>query len=375
MSYCKVRRKSGVELKNRLEQIGEYLLKIPFSVFSLAIITLSILKTGIRGIQPWADLNAVDNFPLLSEDYSKNSLGLLVISKLFGINSKVSYFTLNLALLGIVSIFIAFLATHYLSRFTSRIIVLCTFLSPAYYVLLGNIGRHDLLTIVGLSTIILGKTLVIRFMGLFLSLAGSPEHSISVFLLLLVISSTFKRLSDFFFYLNCLLFSLIYLTSISRIFGSISISSNRFSTLLFDSEIQRRAFINFIRNAPLELYSYFGFYILGLAFCLIHLSGRRLYGFLIVTLLPAIVNIFLLDKTRDYVVALFPVWIYVTRIYFWSMFCEFFDDEKKTRQRLCISILLIIAIVFPSVELTFEGGVRSPYSWIIEKIPISFENQ
>jgi hypothetical protein len=362
-------------LKNRLERIGNYLLEIPYSVFFGAIVTVSILKTGIRGIQPWADLNAIENFPMLSEDYSKNSIGLLAISKLLGINSKVSYFSLNIMLLGLVSIFIAFFAYRYFSPFLSRVIIVSFFLSPAYYVLLGNIGRHDLLTLVGLLTLVLAKTIGIRVIGLMLSLAGSPEHSISVLLLLIVISLTFKKLSDFYQYLNCLVLSLLYLISIPKIFNSNVTSSSRFSILLFDSEIQRKAFTHFIENFPIELYSYFGFYILGLVFCLLHFRGSKLFGFLVVIIFPAIANIFILDKTRDYVIALFPVWVYVIRIYFWSLFCEFFNDEKKTLQRMCISILLIIAMAFPSVEVTFEGGVRSPYSWIIEKIPIIFESQ
>lgn len=355
----------------KFENLGKLILDLRFSSLVPILMAISILKNGLRGIQPWSDLGAVDRFPILSEGYSQTSIGLLAISKVLSVDSKVEFFILNLVFLSAFTFQLSRVIRQQLSDFESRFYLIIIFFSPLYVVLLGNIGRHDILTISGMILLVSADTRLKVSLGLIFALLGSPEHTIATLILLFCLSVIFKLPAEMKKYSLSIGISLIYLlTVLALVNKETNQMSNRFNSILFDKSIQKDALSNFLRQAPLELFSYLGIILFALIPFIMGLEKSQRLGILFVFLIPAIVNILILDKTRDYVVAIVPVIISIFKIFDLRDKTELILEKTKISKSVFLGITLAICLIVPSIELTFEGTVRAPYEWILSKIGV-----
>ena len=355
----------------KIENLGHFILNLNYGAFAILLMAISLLKSGVRGIQPWANLEVIEKFPSLTPGYSQTSLGLLALSKVLAIDTKFEFFIFNIILLSIFTFVLSKGLRNYLSDFESRLYLMILFFSPLYVVLLGNIGRHDILTISGLILVVVANTKAKTSLGLLVALFGSPEHTIATLFLLLCTAWIFKINMQIRKYVLSIAMSCIYLLFILMYLRRDADEiSNRFTSVLFDKQIQKEALSNFLRNAPLELFSYFGVLLFLLIPFLLGLERLQRFGVFAILVVPALANILILDKTRDYVVAVIPILFLIFRICDVKSKLEVIFDKYHVGKSLVLGVALLTCIIVPSIELTFEGSVRAPYEWILSKAGI-----
>ena len=357
------------KIKLSFQKIGSHFLSLNYWSYCLLLSLIFTLKSGVRGILPWGDFDPVYNFPRATQSFSSNSYGLIIFSKLFKVSNKESFFLLNLILL-ILSILLLF--TYLRFRFHSyqaKLLVLAFLSSPIYVVLAGNIGRHDLLTIMGTFMFLLARTNVFKFLAILIACLGSPEHTLAAFMLYLLGLFVLKQKTKFNSAVFAVSFASLY-TILSSIWVKFSADGqSRFNNILTQPEFIMIGLRNFVNNILLEWYSYFSYFWI-LIIIAILLQDRKIrlkIGLLL--LFTMSFNVIMVDKTRDFVVAIIPLAILLLQPIF-KYAVGILDHPNKAQRDLIMGIFLITALVFPAIEITFEGEPRSPFYWLINKLLI-----
>jgi hypothetical protein len=348
-------------------KIGSFFFRINYLKYCLILTTIFILKSGIRGIQPWGDFTPIKNFPLPTKSFSSNSYGLLAIAKLFNIDNKNSFFLLNIILFIVLMSLLYFLIKKQFNKINSRFILLFFIGSPIFVVLTGNIGRHDLLTITGIISFLLVNNKTFKGIFIFIACLGSPEHVLAAFLLYFISVRIYKFKDKLWEAKFALIFSFSY-TIISSIWvGYKASSGNRLQDILTKTEFIRIGVRNFGNNFLLEWYTYFGFFWMTLIIAIIYLEQEKRLKILFLILFPIIFNILTVDKTRDFVIAIIPVAILIHREIYKAI-AEKLEKLGKPYIEATYGILFYFLLIFPSVEITFEGQPRAPFYWLISKL-------
>ena len=345
------------------QKIGKILLNLRETTFILFVLSLFILKVGVRGIQPWADFSPVFNFPNPTSNMSTNSIGILIFSKIFGATTKNTFFILNLGLLFFIfTIFYLYLRKNQ-SFVVTRFLFLVFLGSPIFTVLLGNIGRHDLLTITGIILVFALRNPYSKLLGSLVACFGSPEMYLCALILALACAYILKRN---FFIKNlqvAFIFTFVYLVIISFWTAAGTQGQSRFGYILPFLNISIR---NFTNNLFLEWYTYLG--VLWLIFLVVILNYRKLQslGILLVLISAMTFNILLVDKTRDFVIATFPMFL----VLFWDFFTSLIHNLKSHSRfysEKVVGLTFLLLFFAPQLEITFEGVPRPPWQWFIEK--------
>lgn len=332
----------------------------PYTLFLILVLIFS-LKIGVRGILPWADFSPAENFPQPTRTLSSSSLGLLAISKLFSVDTKFSYFLLNILLLfTFLSIFYIFVRRRF-SGSLSVLVFLFFLSSPISVVLFGNIGRHDLLTIFGMLFFFLSKNRLHVFFAVLLSNLGSPEHSIAAYSLLFV-ASIFNIVPGRRKAFLALASSVLYFIGVQIWLNLADEGTSRFFEILPMIDLALR---NSLNNGHLELFSYLGYFWFSLILAILMINKSRKVLISLVTF-PILFNLIMVDKTRDYVIALIPLVIAVHLEVFGKIFRDLQEKSART-QNIVVGFVLLVTLVLPNLEVTFEGSVRSPYEWFWSK--------
>ncbi|MBM3454629.1 MAG: hypothetical protein FJX80_05720 [Bacteroidetes bacterium] len=359
------------KIKLLLQKIGRYCLSLNYWPYCLMLTAVFTIKSGVRGVLPWGDFQPVSNFPRATQSFSSNSYGLIILSKLFKVNQKESFFLLNLTLL-ILSVLLLFIYLKSRFRtFHAKFLILAFLSSPIYVVLIGNIGRHDLLTIMGTLMFLLSQNTIFKLLAILIACLGSPEHTFAAFMLYLLGSFVLKKKGKFKSALFAVIFSGLY-TIVSSIWAKHSADGqSRFNNILTQPEFVTIGLRNFINNFLLEWYSYFSyFWILIIIAILLHDKKIRLkIGILLA--FTMCFNLIMVDKTRDFVVAIIPLAILLLQPIF-KYIAGIIDQPNKAQKDLVMGIFLLTALISPAIEITFEGQPRAPHSWLITKLLESF---
>ena len=351
----------------KFEFIGKIFYRMNYWKYCLILTIIFTLKNGIRGILPWGDFSPVEDFPKPMQTFSSNSYGLIIISKYIRATNKNSFFLLNLVLLIIMLILLYWFIFKRFNKENSRYLILIFLSSPVFIVLSGNIGRHDLFTVFGMLFSFIFKNRKIQLSCIFLACMGSPEHVLAAFILYFLVCKVFSYKSEVNFSKIVIFFSATF-TILSSIWVHLEASgASRFGNILTQPQFILMGIRNFSNNFLLEWYSYFGFYwvfIFMVIFGLSRSKGLKISYILIFTM---IFNIVMVDKTRDFVVAILPSAILILRELYKSLTKKLSVLNPATRS-LVFGIFLSFTFLFPSVEITFEGQPRAPYFWLIDKI-------
>jgi len=347
--------------RSMLETIGNLVLSKTLYPIFITLVLIFSLKNGIRGVLPWADFSPVENFPQPTRTLSSSSVGLLAISKLFLIETKISYFLLNLILLFIfLNVFYWFVSKKF-SKNIAVLLFLLFFSSPISVVLFGNVGRHDLLTVFGMLFFFLSKNNAQLLCSVAFQILGSPEHSIAAYFLLFVASLfkivQFRRQATI-----ALTVSFIYFIGIQLWLHNSDEGTSRFLEIFPMMDLALR---NSLNNGHLELFSYLGYFWFSSILAIWMIHKHRIVLVILITF-PILFNLIMVDKTRDYVIAIIPLIIALHIEIFGSAFSEL--DKRNIRfQEMVVGGVLLVSLILPSLEVTFEGIVRSPYSWFWSK--------
>ena len=334
--------------------------------FCLFFTLIFFVKAGFRGVQPWGDFSPVASFPKPVKTFSSNSYGLIIISKLLNVNEKTLFFALNIVLLVVfVSSFYCLIYRKF-QPVTAKLLVLVFVSSPLFVVLLGNIGRHDLLTITGIVGFLLVNHKINKLFFLTLGCLGSPEHIAVAFFLYYVGVKVYKfnkfekdaKFAVFF----CALYTLLSSLWIASQTGG----GNRFTNILFETGFLKIAVRNFLNNLSLEWYSYFGFYWITTVIAIVCLRSVLRLKVITLMLIPLLFNVVMVDKTRDFVIAILPLTILIDKPLFDFVNTKLNSINKVEFESL-VGVFVFLLLIFPSVEVTFEGRPRAPFEWPITK--------
>jgi hypothetical protein len=356
-----------IRLHSVFARVGKFALEINYVLYCFTLTVIFTLKTGVRGILPWGDFKPVENFPVPTESFSSNSHGLLIISKLLNITSKNSFFIMNALLLMIFLSLLYLVLFKRMGSLKAKLLVFLFLSSPIYTVLAGNIGRHDLLSIMGMIFFFLFNRKWTKTSFLFLACLGSPEHTLAAFLLYFLAILILKKRDEYFYGIFSVLISSIF-TLISSYWVHVSaLGQSRFNNILTQPEFIRIGLRNFANNFLLEWYSYYGYFWFFIFIAVLSLPKLHQIKMLILLCFPIIFNIVMVDKTRDFVVAIIPFsFLLLKPIYIWGV--EKLANSRIELKRAYIGLFLILAFLFPSIEITFEGQPRAPFFWVISKI-------
>jgi hypothetical protein len=335
-------------------------------------VLIFILKTGIRGILPWSNFEPVIEFPSVVSGFSSYSLGLAGIAHLFHATSEVSYFMLNVTLLlALMFIFYRSLLKLGLDKKTSTLIFLLLIYSPVGIVLAGNIGRHDLLTIAGYALFFTSKSAKLKYLWLILGVLGSPEHFIVgwIFAYLTAFAlgdSDLKKLCQ-----RALFVSILFFLPIFVYVYTSTQSTDRITNIVSETGLMKVALQNSLFSFPLEFYSYFGILIPLFFFVFHSIYCRDKHKFRLIFLIyfiPVLLNTVIVDKTRDYVIAMLASSVVLIKSEYRKGVFSTYLDKSSGRLNLLVGMSAVILLVFPSIEITFEGLPRSPHFWTYTKL-------
>jgi hypothetical protein len=91
----------------------------------------------------------------------------------------------------------------------------------------------------------------------------------------------------------------------------------------------------------------------------VKLGGAGLY-------VPLLFNIVMVDKTRDFVIAIIPLALLIHKPIF-DLIITKLKSINKSDKKFYIGLFLYFIIIFPSIEITFEGRPRAPFEWVVTK--------
>jgi hypothetical protein len=353
------------------EKIGRFANNLEYWKFCLLFTVIFVIKSGFRGIQPWGDFTPVVNFPKPEITFSSNSYGLIIISKLFNATNQQTYFILNIVLLVVSIVVLYYLIYKSFPSFKAKLLVLFFVSSPIFIVLTGNIGRHDLLTITGILGFFIVKKQSSKCLFLILGCLGSPEHIFVAFFLYYMGIKIYAHKEKEFDAKFSVLFTLLY-----NILSNIWISTqnggnNRLENIILEPGFIKIGIRNFFNNVTLEWYSYFGFYWFSLIIALVFLEFKLRVKIFCLLLIPLLFTIILVDKTRDFVVAIIPLALLVHKQIFDFLLVKF-KNVKSDNANIYLGLFIYLIMIFPSIEITFEGRPRAPFEWAITKLLEAF---
>jgi len=352
--------------------LGNYVLRQSPKKVLIVGISIFYIKTGMRGILPWASFDSVNNFPKIEESFSTYSIGLLSLANLTRANTEIRYFILNLALLIFLSIiFLLRLSRHLNSNMSAVLLFLLCLNSPVGVVLAGNIGRHDLLTIFGYIIFFVESKSKLKYVGVIIGLLGSPEHFIVGWVFALILSLALGDKEQIKLSRQALFSSITFFIPIFIFVFIQTNSNNRISNIVTEFEYMQIGIRNWVFSGSLEVYSYFGIFLpVFLVFCVYFYSVEKKKGLSVALIffIPTVLNVFIVDKTRDYVIALLASAVILIRYQLQNSDFHQFVSSDLLRKQIMVGYFLIFILLFPSLEITFEGVPRSPHFWTFSKL-------
>lgn len=336
--------------------------------FLIIMLTFFTAKVGVRGILPWGDFSPVANFPRPTESFSTNSIGLVVISKILNLNDKNSFFIMNLILITVLIILLYKRIKKDHDPLLTKILIILFLGSPIFTLLLGNVGRHDTLTIFGILFFFASKSQIGRLGSILLGCLGSPEHLFAGLLLALICAyslapTSYKRKIS-----KALLLNTLYLSALTLWAQIYSDGQTRFNYILPYAHLAIR---NFLNNVFLEWYSYFGYLWIVLVYIFINFQKKDKIVIGIVFIFAATFNILMVDKTRDFVIAILPTVMIILQLKFWPYLKKISNLEVQNQNKILGAIAVFVCLS-PQIEITFEGVPRAPWQWFITKIMEAF---
>jgi hypothetical protein len=268
-----------------------------------------------------------------------------------------AYAVIGLSLTVITLILGAWMIRRSSDATDARLILVLVFLGPIGIVLLNNIGRHDVLVLLGSLMIgTLGRRPAWAIAGALLMVAGNPEQACvaSVILLIIGLMRGMEHIR------------VRAVTSLVIAFGSfIGLSAWAHANGVggrggYITEYLGNSIYGFFGNFPLSVFAAFGPIWVVLIWILMRVSVRdRILLVIGLGVIPFAVTAITLDQTRVFVgvstAALLPVLIHFVP----AMRME----AEALGYRNTLFWTFIGATFLPSTEVSAQGYVRVPYRW------------
>lgn len=336
--------------------------RLPMWGFALALICLAVIKGGftINALIP----EPLSNYPTPPSTFSSTSYGLRTLAWLLRMDYPGSYVVLGLIITAITLGFIAWAVPRVSQPDDSRIILVLILLGPITLILLNNIGRHDVLMILGGSILgLLGRNWIWALVGVMIMVLGNPEQSIVATVLLLSLTSM-PQLRAWRAGAG-LAVGVSALASITLGLWAHSVGVE--SRIGFITGLLGNSIYQFFGNFPLSVYAGYGIVWVVVIWVMRQASTslRWLIGFALLAI-PFAMTAITLDQTR--------VFVGLTTA---SIVAVLVISVPQMRQASIASgfvnpLFWVFAtgLFLPAIEVWSKGYVRVPYAWFfIEIVP------
>lgn len=351
---------SGVDqLAGNVVRWEFWLRKKPYWIIAVVAWLLVALKAGVVLVEP--SVSSLESFPYPEDRLTGTSYGLRVMAWAVQTESSDAYALIALMLVVVAMIVIPWTLSRRLSSVDASVAVLLLACGSIGTVLLGNVGRSDVLVILGAALIgILGQSWRWAAFGALLMLLGNPEQGvvgIIAYLLCCADPRLRERRRPALVALVIAVSGLGAVTLAARANGG----SSRFAYL---QEYLGNALYHFGHNWPLSIYAAYG--VLWIIICFALLTGygwSRWLVFAGAVALPMLATALTLDQTR--------VFVGVSAAAAFALVTETVPTLVGALTRLRAPVLVLtlaLAVMMPSLEIDFHGTVRATYEWIFTSV-------
>lgn len=334
---------------------------MPYAVFAATCIALAGLKAGIAGALPFFPIrDAVETFPLPNAGLSGLSLGMRGLARLFGTYEEATYFILGVVVTGVA--FVVFAWTARISGGSFRLKASLLILGPLGVLLLGNIGRHDALFVIGAAVIVGGyRRLLLVVAGSLILILANPEQAplACLSLLLLTGAESFRDLRR-----PATVAFISSSVAALALFAWSAVLPQSTSRADFLGPLLGGSLLNFMTNAPLVIYSALGVLWLMWLGVMANGSWRDRAFVAAATMVPLLATAVTFDQTRV-AICLSSLMILSLTFHGLTPAYQFLHSLGCTRPQVVLGGLALVA---PSIEVTFAGHPRAPFGWIAEQL-------
>jgi hypothetical protein len=329
--------------------------------FTLIVMAILLFKNGMHPIgEDWINwvYSAGKNFPE-AENYLSYSLFPVLVSKIMSYPNFLLWWGAFLLLTVVFYIFIFIkinsIAKENYKKWIMIFLIFPFMITPLYYV-----GHYDLITIFGAVIAGLSNRKVFVFIGAFLAISANPEQAIFTSACLLILASGSK---------------IEWHAYIAKVWLSLSISAFVLINLFLGAATEgnrakiifaqlKEVTLNSAGLAQVIIFSVFsaGWIILGLLYKANLGNIRNKFVLLSVTVIPVLLSITILDRTRIGVaVGALPLILLLRGV----MKSDLFANPKalKIRQEYLLYALLLT----PTLIVDTDGLLRLPYLELINK--------
>ena len=345
-------------MTSRLDRLERFLAQGRPELLAVILLALAVFKAGFAF--EVAAQSPTPAFPMPEPGLSPTSYGMPILVTALNLTGNAA--AIGLVMLALTAATLALFALLLLRHRddTEFVVAVIVLLGPIGVVALGNVGRHDWFVITGsLLLAWKGKSISWALLAVVLMVLGNPEQaflaSAALFLLTLVPSFRFMRKSA------------ILAVTVSGI--AVIALSLWVEVLGLDS---RASWIdyhlgwglkNFFLNLPLSIYAAYGAGWVLIAVLVWRCRGwTRVYAIAATIAIPFAATILTADQTRVFVGVSTVVAVLAFR-YSALPFIDWMKSVFPGRWRLA---LLVALIALPAIEITYAGGVRTPFQWVFD---------
>jgi len=342
-------------------RLGAGLAALPIAAFIGLVAVLAVLRNGIW-FTPVPIVVIEENLRSFPDPFpwsESTSYGLRSLLWAFRIGTVEDSMLLTAVVTaGCIAVCVLAIALRFRGQ-QFRLMAMVLLLGPAVTVMLGNIGRNDMLLLTGSVLVACASPgrpwpwLTVAGAGLMI--AGNPEQALVSCGILLAASLT-ARLTEH-RRSAALAFAICGLAYLALQFRSASAGTD--SRLGIFTHNLKASLELFLTSAPLVLYSGYAALWLILGFCLVNATRRdRVIICLAFIAMPILVTATTLDQTR--------VWVGVSTLAVLALAGSLTREATPERAQapLLIGAAFAALMIMPAIEVTFEGIVRMPLEWV-----------
>jgi len=341
-----------------VNKLQSWLMSAPLFFLVFILLAVATFKGGIAFEVAAQEIDPT--FPLPQPGLTSISFGLPFLVWVFGIQGSVT----KIALVSVIAalaliLLVAYLAQKNLPRVEARVALIAIVLGSIGVVLLGNLGRHDVLTIGGgLILGIAGRSFVWGAVGALIMMLGNPEQGVWALSLMLILSltPTFRAYRSNAFILAPIGIAIYIALAVWA--RSLGIDS-RLDWFEYHFKV---SLWNFFGNLPLSLYAALGVVWVLVIWVLVKTTGfERLVILAALVLIPLGLTAVTADQTR--------VFVGVSTVVIGMLLVTCLPDFMKSLGKLSshsLAWVFLVALALPAIEIYYAGAPRTPYMWIYQ---------
>jgi hypothetical protein len=344
---------------DRLESL---LLAIPSVIWVALLPLLAVIHCGYELSMPYAGVaNFTETYPTPLSGSDSGSYGVRTIAWLLQINEPDS-FTRLCVFITCATLWIAgVLIWRVLPKRSAIVVSLLVALGPIGETLFGAIGRSDALVLLGALVLgVVGRNIWIGLLAGLIMVAGNPEQAVAASLAFVLVALALRTPGIVRAAVSSLVISVASYFSMLAWFQHLG-NQSRVDSL---GPNIRQSLSFFLQAAPISFYAAFGLaFVFIVIACTVLWWRRAVLLILGIVAIPMFFTAITLDQTRI-TVALSCAGIAAVLV--WAVpRCLEALDEMGFGQGM--SVLTVIAVVLPSIAVSYPGEIILPYRTGVEQ--------